>query len=212
VKDPLNELTIKYINAPVTTEPWNHILIDNFLPEDYLKFILNKFATDTTPPDNFDDFHYPYAQVTSPEEVMTHDEWMGTSRLFKNDTFKKTLFKRWGIEYDGKIECKFAMHRDQKGFYQDPHNDIKEYAKEVITMQVYCPPDESLKHLGTSLYNSGVYRPDLNGTEYHSTIDFIPNRCVSFKCEPYTWHGVFPFKEDTNNKRNSLRLLYYVPV
>ena len=85
---------------------------------------------------------------------MTHEEWFITSRLFKNDTFKKPLFKRWGIEYDGKIECKFGIHRDQKGFFQDPHTDVKEYAKEIITMQVkFIHIDRSLIALGLSFVN-----------------------------------------------------------
>ena len=33
------ELSVKYFNAPIVTEPRNPIVIDNFLPEDFWKVI-----------------------------------------------------------------------------------------------------------------------------------------------------------------------------
>ena len=52
----------------------------------------------------------------------------------------------------------------------------------------------------------------IDNITFSKTLDFIPNRCVSFKCLKESWHGVFPIKKDTNYNRNSLRFLYYVSV
>jgi len=211
----VNRLIKKYRNAPIITDPWPHIVIDNFVSDEMYKFILKIFENDTASPDNYDDPIYPYGEVKTPEKMLSQYDWTVLTRYFKNNTMRETVLDKWNIKYDKEILVKNGVHRDHKGFFQDPHNDVKDYAKRgtLVTMQLYCPPDESLKDLGTTLWQAGIMPHDVNDKQRVSkTLDFIPNRCVSFKCLKSSWHGVFPIKRNTNYNRNSLRFLYYVSV
>ena len=209
----MNNSTHLYRDAPIITDPWPHIIIDNFVPDDIYKFILRVFKEDTSPPDNYDDPHYPYGEVKAPEKVLNHYDWTVLTNHFKAKIMKETVLDKWNIKHDEEIKVRIGIHRDHKHFFQDPHNDEKKYAKAIVTMQLYCPPDESLKDIGTTLWEAGPMPHDVNDRErVAQTLDFIPNRCVSFKCTKDSWHGVFPIKVDTHYNRNSLRLLYYVPV
>ena len=211
----MNSLIEKYRDAPIITDPWPHIVMDNFVPDEIYKFILKIFEDDTTPPDNFDDPSYPYGEVKAPEKMLSHTNWSVLTKYFKNNVMKETVLDKWNIEHETEVQVRMGVHRDHKHFFQDPHNDLKDYAKELVTMQLYCPPDESLKDLGTTLWETGTKNnpPQLDDRDRVSkTLDFIPNRCISFKCLEDSWHGVFPIKISTNYNRNSLRLLYYVSV
>jgi len=209
----VNSLIEKYRDAPIITDPWPHIIIDNYVPDEIYTFILKIFEEDKSPPDNYDDPHYPYGEVKAPEKILSHYNWTTLTRYFKNKTMKETVLSKWNIKHDEEINVRIGVHRDHKHFFQDPHNDLKAYAKELVTMQLYCPPDESLKELGTTLWEAGPMPHDVNDNEtVAKTLDFLPNRCMSFKCTENSWHGVFPIKRETNYNRNSLRLLYYVSV
>jgi hypothetical protein len=211
----VNSLIEKYRDAPIIADPWPHIVIDNFVPDAIYKFILKVFEEDKTAPDNLDDPHYPYGEVKAPEKILSHNNWTVLTKYFKNNVMKETVLDKWNIKHGEEILVKNGVHRDHKHFFQDPHNDLKDYAKKgcLVTMQLYCPPDESLKDLGTTLWETGPMPHDVNDREgVAKTLDFMPNRCISFKCIEEGWHGVFPIKRNTNYNRNSLRLLYYVSV
>jgi hypothetical protein len=48
-----------------------------------------------------------------------------------------------------------VLYIDRDGYRIKPHPDTR---KKVVTMQLYCPPDATQEHLGTSLYKaSRVY-------------------------------------------------------
>jgi hypothetical protein len=97
----VNQLIKKYRNAPIITDPWPHIVIDNFVSEEMYKFILKIFEDDKSVADNFNDPSYPYGEVKAPEKILSHNNWTVLTKYFKNNTMKETVLDKWNIKYDG---------------------------------------------------------------------------------------------------------------
>ena len=94
----------------------------------------------------------------------------------------------------------YTIHKDKKGFWRGEHNDLKPWARELVSLQIYCPTNDELEHNGTWLGKEG---------KDCKLISFVPNRAWSFKCSEDSFHHVKRIKENTTD-RNSVLIKYNV--
>lgn len=92
--------------------------------------------------------------------------------------------------------AKPVIYRDSDGYEIKPHPDTR---KKVVTMQLYCPEDDSQESLGTTIYQlslKGLLHPRSYCLEPVKTIPFIPNIGYAFvvlkayhSLTQMSWHG-----------------------
>ena len=92
--------------------------------------------------------------------------------------------------------AKPVIYRDSDGYEIKPHPDTR---KKVVTMQLYCPEDDSQENLGTTIYQAslkGLLHPRSYCLEPVKTIPFIPNIGYAFvvlkayhSLTQMSWHG-----------------------
>tara|TARA_B100001057_G_scaffold229396_1_gene229701 strand:+ start:12514 stop:13230 length:717 start_codon:yes stop_codon:yes gene_type:complete len=150
-------LAEKIIEAPIINDPWPHFQFDNafndieyiqlanFLPA-YKGTVLN------SPENGEDDPHYPASQVVRLEKNNTIQ--------FIKDAFHKlpyirnALAEKFNLKQESYADGEGAIniHRDSKGFWQDPHTDVKRSDQYYyLTFQIYMPPTDEYKHTGAWL-------------------------------------------------------------
>ena len=162
------------------TYPWEHIVIDNFLPEEIFKILLcsivNKdFAFSNRPLRNikidYEDFYK--------QEV--------------NDFFKQYINETFITEY-------FSAYRN----YSVLESHFTFQTTRCLTSPIHC--DNEAKILSLVLYTSpktqiGTTLYDVN-KKYSKTIDWIPNRAFIFcPLSDLTYHS---YKNETSVFRNTL--------
>src|ERR1700761_7763137 len=97
---------------------------------------------------------------------------------------------------DLRLVAKPVLYRDSDGYQIKPHPDTR---KKVVTMQLYCPTDESQADLGTTLYQAslkGLFHVGSYCLEPVKTIPFLPNVGYAFvvlkayhSLSQMSWHG-----------------------
>jgi len=114
-----------------------------------------------------------------------------------------------------KLIAKPVLYRDVDGYKIKPHPDTR---KKVVTVQLYCPPDESQQALGTTLYRAslkGLMHVGSYCLEPVKTIPFLPNVGYAFvvlkayhSLTRMSWHGRPPIK--TDRARISILNTFYI--
>lgn len=112
------------------------------------------------------------------------------------------------------LYAKPVVYRDNDGYRIKPHPDTR---KKVVTMQLYCPADDSQEALGTTLYRSslkGLFHVGSYCLEPVKTIPFLPNMGYAFVVlKAYhsllgmSWHGRPPIA--TTQPRMSILNTFY---
>lgn len=154
--------------------PWEHYLVDDFLPED----ILQGLKTLPVKSDN-SNANGTRTNVTG--------RWFFTPD--KTDSFTLNVVD-WIIKNKSKFEQDFKydlshsylrveLAKDDNGFFQERHLDTLE---KRITMIVFVSKDDPNVDLGTDAFI------DDNSDEYKRA-EWKENRCLVFKPEEHTWHG-----------------------
>ncbi|MET0940919.1 MAG: hypothetical protein ABWY13_06090 [Mesorhizobium sp.] len=116
-----------------------------------------------------------------------------------------------------KLVPKPVLYVDRDGYQIKPHPDTR---KKVVTMQLYCPADESQRELGTTLYQAslkGLLHVDSYGLEPVKTFPFLPNVGYAFvvlkayhSLSRISWHGRPKIKTKIEQPRVSLLNTYYI--
>jgi hypothetical protein len=143
--------------------------------------------------------------------------WLLTQRFMTAmiDKFEPYVKERFG---DGIYECGFAADtlivRDHTTFNIGPHTDAPH---RLLSLLFYCPDDDALKHLGTSIYvpRDPDFRcpggPHYPHDRFHKvrTMEYKPNSLFAFIKNDRSFHGVEPIGD-----RDVLRdiLLYDIRV
>jgi hypothetical protein len=101
-----------------------------------------------------------------------------------------------GSANDLKLVAKPVVYRDRDGYQIKPHPDTR---KKVVTMQLYCPADDSQEALGTTLYRAslkGLMHVGSYCLEPVKTLPFLPNVGYAFvvlkayhSLTKMSWHG-----------------------
>jgi hypothetical protein len=221
-------------NTPVCAHPFPHIYVRDVFPQDFYREV----RAHLPPADAFSslkklgrvDASYPDARWVlpiTPEEIGALQEpyrtfwsWFGEQFLAGEFLekmiahFGPWLHKRWGGAYRGlRYRDEAMLVLDRSTYALGPHTDI---LKKVLSFLFYLPADDSLSHLGTSIYASK--EPGFKGMgEHHpfdrfhlvTTMPYVPNALFAFVRTDDSFHGVEPIQE-TDVRRDLL--LYDVKV
>ena len=223
----------KVANAPVSVYPFPHIYVRDVFPPEFYR----RLRECLPPAAVYQDLKalgrvskdYPdtrLVMVVTPENVRALAEPV---RSFW-DEFARWLFGGFGRMALGKFEPflnqRFGDSRamrfyDEALIVQDyttyslgPHTDSP---SKVLSFLFYLPPDESLSHLGTSIYvpkdpaftcHGGPQHP-FDRFQRMMTMPYLPNSLFAFVKTYNSFHGVEPIAE-TGIRRDLL--LYDIKV
>lgn len=132
--------------------------------------------------------------------------------------YEPALIKRHGLEKfnslrdTNKFNLSGYLNRDGKGYSIGPHLDK---LKKSITILIYLPSNEDIKHFGTTLCEpKKSYKMKTRGGHHNfenfddiSMIECIPKRVFSFLVNIDSWHCVHEIDEVVS--RNSIQLNIY---
>tara|TARA_B100001248_G_scaffold262726_1_gene261661 strand:- start:4866 stop:5462 length:597 start_codon:yes stop_codon:yes gene_type:complete len=169
--------------APMQTEPWEHLIIDNFLPNHVFEEIVE--VVEQTNTGIKEGAAKEFQTIIDTRESTEHKEfWNDWYRVFESDIITDVLRNRFKIqEKFNFMRC--DIHKCEKGFRLGEHNDIKKNNKHIVSLQIYLPLDDLAHEDGVLLHDI----TDSSGLN-DKPIDMLPNRAWIFNCGPNTFHSV----------------------
>jgi hypothetical protein len=215
----LDHILSKINKATVSSAPFDHFIIHDFLPADLYNRLVqanNKLTNDNLKAirkieiPNKGDFS-PTLENIHEAGTITYDMYKANSVhvevdvLLSNVNVKEAIFNKFGIteEAKGGSELVREITIDLK-----PHTDMNHEGL-LLNFQVYCPIDNSHPGLGLKLlkkFNAFNVKISYMTIE---TIPFIPNVAWCIKPSEDSWHLVNPINNLTDFNRDSLMMRYY---
>ena len=160
-------------NTQVITNPFPHMIIDDFLSEDAFKELANVVS-------NTHSGVKESASVDNQIIIDTRDTiefpefWNNWFDVFDSSEVKNILKQKYNIKEDfDNMRC--DIHKCEPGFKLGRHNDVKKGHNRLLSLQIYISENDS---------DNGVV---LNDTKH---IENKPNRAWTFLCSPDSWHSV----------------------
>ena len=207
-------------NAPIRLFPYPHIYVQDVFPRDFYR----ELRAHLPPAEAYQDLKalnrvgagYPdtrLVMVVTPENVHALPEpsrsfWNGTAQWLLAGPFGQAvaskfaefLEQRFGDLSQTRFHDEALLVQDYSTYSLGPHTDSP---AKVLSFLFYLPPDDSLAHLGTSIYvpkDPGFTCP---GGPHHRfemfdramTMPFLPNTLFAFLKTHNSFHGVEPIKE-----------------
>ena len=232
----VEEHVLKQISdAPIREYPYAHIYVENIFPAEYYAALRANWPDQSalvclgdTGRVTKGAFRERFVMPLTPIEInkLAADRrpfwnqlstWLITQRFMSAmiDKFEPYVKERFG---DDLYQCGFGadslLVRDLSNFTMGPHTDAPH---RLLSMLFYCPDDESLKHLGTSIYVPRDPAFTCPGGPHHphglfqkiQTMEYKPNTLFAFIKNDRSFHGVEPIGDE-----NVLRdiLLYDIRV
>lgn len=207
-------------NAPIKPFPFPHIHVQDVFPPDFYR----ELRAHLPPAEAYQDLKalnrvgagYPdtrLVMVITPENVQALPEpsrsfWDGTAQWLLGGAFGQVmtskfaefLEQRFGDLRQARFHDEALLVQDYSTYSLGPHTDSP---AKVLSFLFYLPPDDSLAHLGTSIYvpkDPGFTCP---GGPHHRfemfdrmmTMPFLPNTMFAFLKTHNSFHGVEPIQE-----------------
>lgn len=182
------------LRAEVQLEPFPWFYAENVFPSDVFLEMRSKFPTEWTPIEKSRNVKgYPERYTANPQEPF----WKTLFSKLLDGQLKQNLCSLFGVKNTDKLHDECLLIRDVAGYKIGPHTDSP---RKVITVLFYLPPDESMIHAGTSIYEPlepGFRCPGLNHYEFDKfkkikTMPFKPNSAFAFLKTDNSFHGVEP--------------------
>jgi len=234
VKLNKNDFLEKIKNSTIHKEPFDHLVIDNLLPDDFYKMMSQDFSNE--------DFHSNYTRggYGNKErfgvDITDYDTWARTGKKMTTSIHKSNydslsnkgsknikLFFDFLLENEeelystlcskmqsDKTQENYFFHvsvtKDHVGYEIEKHTDNEE---NIFTILFYAPENEDNKEFGLHIYK------DADTEEGAKSVDFMPNRLLVFApCEVNkdrtpTWHEVKRLSDKLVGTRNSFQLFFY---
>ena len=231
---------LEYILEKIKTtetfkEPYEHLIIDNFIPEDDYKILaqeinnINLLEAD----DNRENVEVYQEQGGLVGETHTVGDriisFVKEQNKFPN--YKKineftslwvdkqkeiftALSKAFSIKRESYEYLDFCLIKDETDYKILPHTD---QPGNVFTLLFYCPVDNTNRELGLSIYEEGV-GSYINTRDAGSKLlreykkaEFLPNRLVCFTRTDSTWHAVGSDNVSLQGSRNSCQIFFMNP-
>lgn len=231
-------------NTPLRAHPFPHFYVRPVFPEDFYRRMLDSFPdTEALTPINefgtvgvFDEqtgqlkksrFEPRYIAELSTLQVEEEagsggDTWKSLAawmlgKRFRNliiDKFVGGIRERFGHDVRLQTEVEARFVRDFTDYSIAPHTDLP---AKLVSLLFYLPRDESMRHLGTSLYVPRDPALRCDGKARHAfedfkkvfTAGFLPNAVLGFLKTDQAFHGVELIK-DQKIERNALLYNIYV--
>lgn len=221
-------------NTPVSVHPFPHIYVRDVFPQDFYR----ELRAHLPPADAFRSLKslgrvsadYPDTRLVfplTPDNVEALDEpnvsfWTWIAHQFLSGDFLRCmlshfggfLHQRWGDASDLKFHDEALIVQDYSTYALEPHTDT---LKKVLSFLFYLPADDSMPHLGTSIYapkdpgfvcTKGLHYP-FDRFHLVTTMPYLPNSLFAFVKTSNSFHGVEPIA-DSDVRRDLL--LYDVKV
>lgn len=129
-------------------------------------------------------------------------EWMHGDRFARLvlHKFDQARRDRYGDEALLRITSDARLVRDFSNYAIAPHTDTP---SKLVSLLFYLPPDDSKRHLGTSIYVPRDPTVRCEGTRHHpfepfklaATMEYLPNSLFAFFKTDAAFHGVEPISE-----------------
>jgi len=215
----------RFKDAPIKTDPFPHVVIQNLFPADYYEEILRQFPSDeqmiplseTGRTGNayrerlvtlFDE---PGFNRLTPEQ---RQFWAQLGGWLYNPEFINGIIKLFWPHVKTRVQevsqlLGWARVRgdallvsDQTNYGIGPHTDA---AHRLVTFLFYLPEDDRFRNFGTSIYTpkdptfscpGGPHYPYDQFT-HEKTIPFLPNSLLMFVRTTRSFHGVEPIKDES---------------
>ncbi|HEU0151558.1 MAG TPA: hypothetical protein VFR21_32430, partial [Bradyrhizobium sp.] len=192
--------------------PFPHIVFRDFFPADIYRELIGNVPSEGYDPIKADQTRMAlrlYGEHVDKIEPARRELWAAVSAMLTSteveNAIRRKLHEGLVIRAKGdkvnapddlKLVAKPVLYKDSDGYQIKPHPDTR---KKVVTMQLYCPADESQADLGTTLYQAslkGLLHVDSYCLEPVKTIPFLPNVGYAFvvlkayhSLSQMSWHG-----------------------
>ncbi len=207
--DYFNDLAVKYHEEYSLAQPFQHVVIDNFLPEFVLDNILDEFPKPGSI--NWGKFdNAAEKKLASKHEAQMGDMTRLLLYQFNSSVFINFLEVLTGI--DGIIPDPHfeggGLHQIERGGYLKLHVDFNRHSKLKLDRRLNL-----LLYLNKnwqSEYGGCLELWDKNMSQCEKKILPIFNRCVIFNTNDFSYHGhPDPLNCPEGQTRKSLALYYY---
>lgn len=236
-----SSLTDELINHAVASieaadrfsDPYPHIFFQNFFPKDFYADLIKSLPTkgyDKIKGDGTRMALRLYGANVEKIDEGLREMWRAVSEMLTSPQVERAIRRQLyeGLEIRARGEkvaspdqltmvAKPVLYSDKDGYQIKPHPDAR---KKVVTMQLYCPTDESQRELGTTLYKAslkGLLHIGSYGLEPVKTLPFLPNVGYAFvvlkayhSLTRMSWHGRPTIKTTIERPRVSLLNTFYV--
>lgn len=219
--------------ADCFSQPFPHIFFRNFFPEEFYAQMIKAFPSDGYTSIARNDTRLELAlydnHVDRVEEGL-RGLWSAVSDTLTSGEVEAAIRKqlRQGLETRARgdkvsgadnlrMVPRPVLYIDKDGYKINPHPDTR---KKIVTMQLYCPSDETQRELGTTLYQTslkGLLHVGSYGLEPVKTFPFLPNVGYAFvvlkahhTLTGMSWHGRPTIKTTSSRPRMSILNTYYV--
>ena len=209
-------------NAPIREYPYPHIYVDSVFPPDFYADLRRNWptaghlvtleSTGRVPKGAYPErFIMPLrkSEVDKLPEASrlfwtAFAEWLVVGHRFMEALIRKFepfAKQRFGTNLEhAEFSSESLVVRDHTNYNIGPHTDAPH---RLMSLLFYCPDDESLRHLGTSIYapldagfrcNGGPHYPHALFRKV-TTMEYRPNTLFAFFKTDHSFHGVDPITD-----------------
>jgi hypothetical protein len=198
--------------AEFSALPYPHIVFHDFFPRGFYQDLIHNVPTQGYEPITASRSRMALRLYGDHVKGIEHElqpMWGAVSAMLTSPQLEDAIRRRLhaGLEIrargdkvasaaDLKLVAKPVVYLDSDGYEIKPHPDTR---KKVVTMQLYCPEDDSQENLGTTIYQmslKGLMHPRSYCLEPVKTIPFLPNVGYAFvvlkayhSLTQMSWHG-----------------------
>ena len=234
--DPLAHVVERLRASDVVVDPYPHYYLEHVFPDDYYQTLLrhlpgstayqNLYEITTLKLDHFryrdqKDINAGWNDLLPGEPKVfwnRFNEWFLGPDLARAvlHTFADPMRARFGDEAswpDISVEVQLIRHR--AGFFLQPHSDAN---SKLVVLLLYLAPDDSARHLGTSLYRPKDPTFSCPKSAHYPFEDFVsvktvpyrPNSMLAFFRSDRSFHGVAPLSEEDTTTCNRDLMQYVI--
>jgi FkbM family methyltransferase len=225
--------------APIVEDPFPYAVIDRIFPDDYYAEMLAHFPTPASLRPIGETGRVGRDDYRERNVVLFNDEDFGRMsarqqtfwREFAGWMYSDLFLNLFVLKFQRALESRLSkiladspvlrvrgdalLVNDQTNYAIGPHTDAPH---RLVTFLFYLPNDDSMRELGTSIYRpkdanfvcrDGLHHPH-ERFERISTVDFLPNRLLTFPKTERSFHGVEQILRENVNRPlliNNIRLL-----
>lgn len=213
--------------------PFPHIFFRDFFPKAFYAELIKSIPTEGYDPITGTGTRMAlrlYGDNVGKVDAGVRDLWAAVSEMLTSPEIEAAIRNQLheGLEIrargdkvksvdDLRLVAKPVLYSDRDGYQIKPHPDAR---KKVVTMQLYCPADESQSDLGTTLYQAslkGLLNVGSYGLEPVKTLPFLPNVGYAFvvlkayhSLMKMSWHGRPKIHTSIRRPRVSLLNTFYI--
>lgn len=210
-------------NAPLRRHPFAHFFVQPILPHDYYERLIGNLPPldwyqpiDETGSVTGGKSAYPERFITDLASVEEHEQrggkdsfWLQVSSWLMGNRFRGLILEKFrsdialrfgeGASIGTDIDARLV--RDFTRYAIGPHTDSP---RKLVSLLFYLPRDESMRHLGTSIYTPidpafrcrGGPHHRFEGFKKTATMPYLPNSLFAFFKTDGSFHGVDQILDD----------------